>query len=183
MHISYQTVPIESDIMHGENRKSIVELRRLINKRVNDLNNEKQTIMNSCRQVIRFVHRNSLLPFNNTIFDYIELFIKEEKLKSTMNTHVNLMNKLNECLEQYKEVKKLIEGEQISESRETEVWEDVLNFNDSMEELANLPLSGSAIRLQVDFIKEKQQTIVNAKEIVFRPNIPGRYSAFIKEII
>ena len=169
MHITYEIKKrLKSEIFapHENDRTAL----RFVRKRIKDLIFEKQTIIEVCGRLSRYLRKNSLSAFNDTIFEYLEHFIREEEVKRQQGaSNETVIAGLKQSLEDYRQMRDFVDKGNRNEASEppADYWMRPSDVERLVKRLYELPLNGQKIRQQVELIEKSRKTSFESQESVF----------------
>ncbi|CAB4483553.1 unnamed protein product [Rhizophagus irregularis] len=176
MHIDYENEIIDKDIV-DENvvlqiskKRSDQETKRAIveeyQARVNQLRIEQHTINEISLKFAQFLRQNAIAAFNDASADYLDHFIKEEKIKKSADPNrydEEILNGLEATkrnyLEQIEVIKEAIKNNNPSMP--------AISPNDIAEleqQLYELPINGHTLKKIKDEAERSQTSVFNYKE-------------------
>ncbi|CAF3719844.1 unnamed protein product [Rotaria sp. Silwood1] len=177
MHITYEVRKFITNIeMNSQNK--IQSPLDGIEQRIKDLKTEQEAIIKVCTQLTQFLRVNALNPVNDDILEYIEHFIREEKLKKSAGVqNSSVIAGLEKLLVDYKcEMDILQQGMKISATTLSNNSSDATKVIEPEEifllvgTLYRLPINGTKIREQVEGLKLIQSKFSRNREHVV--NLP-----------
>lgn len=91
MHITYTTKIVETEFLSHEAQRNIrekgsvkeqkEEFLRILENKISDLERERIIIMESAAKFATFMMNNSLIPYNDSFNDYLDMLINDEQSK------------------------------------------------------------------------------------------------------
>ena len=167
MHITYQfernltRLPMNS----GGRTPTPTAILNLIDQRIFDLRKEEKAIRQICVKLSGFLKVNSIIPFNDEIIDYIQLFLDEEKDKGSA-ANQDMIRNLTQMIDDYREQLNIYTKDLPSASQDELVNpKNIEEVFDLAAELYTLPINGTFIKEQVDGIKRGKAASVDKFEI------------------
>ncbi|RIA81662.1 hypothetical protein C1645_789946 [Glomus cerebriforme] len=169
MHVTYENKYVINDIVDKNVelqitiKKTDQEIKKAIvnehQKRIDQLQQEQQKINEVSFRFAQFLRQNAIAAFNDAYADYLDLFIKEEKIKKSANPSY------------YDErILKGLETTRDSYMKQVEVIKKAIENNDSSkppippkeiaeleQQLYNLPLNGLTLK-KLKYEAERSQT-------------------------
>ncbi|CAF4802151.1 unnamed protein product [Rotaria sp. Silwood2] len=109
MHISYE---YETYITYVEiDNSNLQSVLINIDKRINDLRQEEQSILKVCNKLSQFLKQNSITPYNDDILEYIRYFVREEEMKkSAGSNNEDVIQGLKNMIKEYELEQKLFDA-------------------------------------------------------------------------
>ncbi|UJR32245.1 hypothetical protein I4U23_019711 [Adineta vaga] len=159
-HITYEYKTNRTNVKSVTTRSKRTMTMDDIDKRISDLRKEERKIQNVYKKLVRFLHVNALLSTNDDYIDYLEYFIREERMKQGAGAeNTQMIDNLQKIKDDYRKEMDLFKRtaeEQKNTANTSEVIkpEDIF---DLVNELYELPITGEQIRHQVEGIKIGQE--------------------------
>ena len=177
MHITYEYHKFMSDVQlnSGGNNQSAI---KAVEQRIKDLKFEQEQIIKVCSQLTEFLRVNALNPINDDMLEYIEHFIREERLKKSAGAHnESVIAGLEKALADYKREMDIVR--QAMKTKATTLTSDSSGSADVIKQeeiftlvgtLYRLPINGPKIQAQVNELRRIQSKFSrNREEIVNLP--------------
>lgn len=176
MHVMYELrkfmrqVVINSD--NGNVTESDIEIY------IKRLDAEKKAIIKVCSQIAYFIQKNSLIPINNDVLEYIEHFIREENQKKAAGADNDIIiAQLENLKKDYQEerecFRQAMEHNQPATSDPNSIITPEKVFS-LVKTLYELPINGRKIQSQVEHLARVQQTArYNREKTVNLPENAG----------
>ncbi|CAF4937052.1 unnamed protein product [Rotaria sp. Silwood1] len=155
-----------------------------IDKRIDDLEDEKVKIEDIYKKLSKFLHANGIISINDDILQYYKVFLKEEQLKNKFGCQNNdVIGGLEQMMQDYttemNSFKDTIRNENdSSNSKDVLVAENIFNLAGT---LYRLPINGKKIREQVDCLKISQNDISSKREVFVELPIKANSSAMMRQ--
>ena len=166
MHITYR---YETDLKHidlqsmGADPKPAA-IMELVQRRKNDLQNEEKEIRRICVTLWSFIAANSIVPFNDDLVDYMQLFLDEEKSKGRSG-NPDIIHNLQRVIDEYKaELSLYTRSTSSTNDREFVDPRKIDEIFTLVGQLFRLPINGQFIREQVEGIKRGKLHYVDRNE-------------------
>ncbi|CAF1508860.1 unnamed protein product, partial [Rotaria sp. Silwood1] len=155
-----------------------------IDKRIDDLEDEKVKIEDIYKKLSKFLHANGIISINDDILQYYKVFLKEEQLKNKFGCQNNdVIGGFEQMMQDYttemNSFKDTIRNENdSSNSKDVLVAENIFNLAGT---LYRLPINGKKIREQVDCLKISQNDISSKREVFVELPIKANSSAMMRQ--
>ncbi|CAF4614315.1 unnamed protein product, partial [Rotaria sp. Silwood2] len=186
MHISYE---YETYITYVEiDNSNLQSVLINIDKRINDLRQEEQSILKVCNKLSQFLKQNSITPYNDDILEYIRYFVREEEMKkSAGSNNEDVIQGLKNMIKEYELEQKLFDANFTRTTTSTASnfihnergVEDIFGL---VSKLYKLPINGSSIRQQVEELKAKQWVVNEKREHFVKVPINANSSTIMQQL-
>ncbi|CAF1295474.1 unnamed protein product [Adineta ricciae] len=169
MHITYvyETYNTYVKINDCTLRTAIADIDNL----VEGLQREQAAIVDICNQLIRFVRKHSMIPYNDDVIQYIRYYIREEENKYQNGANnIGVLEGLKKMVEDHEQATKLFK--ETSTNRKFSVADDLSdceNVFTLVSKLYDLPINGASIREQVERVQQHQVDATHQQEHIIKP--------------
>lgn len=134
-----------------------------INRRIDDLRNEKLQIEDIYKKLVKFLHAHAILPLNDDIIEYLKHFIREEQMKRNQT----VVQGLEKTMENYRQEIQMFK-ETLANLQDTSSVKSILKPEEIfplVETLYRLPINGAKIREQVHGLRITQGNMCADREV------------------
>ncbi|CAF3413700.1 unnamed protein product [Rotaria socialis] len=150
--------------LNGNNDNSSISTA--IQEYINELKEEQKTIDNLYMPLSKFLHVHAIHPCSDDIIDYLQLFIREEKIKGELGIeNKDVINNLTAIFEAYQA--DIGTFQSTSTEKHAEKAAEILKPDEVFLQvglLSRLQISGRRIRDQVDLLKHLEDEGVKQRE-------------------
>ena len=141
---------------------------REIDERITNLRREAEIIQDVYKQMAAFYHANALLPCNDGLIEYLQLFVEEERAKHFEGAdNVNIIENLEQMKESLKQQINLLKNASTEAKTNVDQRENIVKLEDIfvlLEQLYVLPITGQQIREQMEGIEVAVDMANNKRE-------------------
>ena len=161
MHITYELRKSMRLILINDKDEKITD--SAIDIFIKKLDAEKKAIIKVCSQIAYFIQKNSLVPINNDVLEYIDHFIREEQQKKAAGAiNDDIITELENLKKDYQEEKDCFKAAMENSQSATSDPNNVITPQKVfmlVETLYNLPINGRKIKSQVEHLERVQQKV------------------------
>lgn len=169
MHVTYrletETRPL-SQRLSGATDRTPASIIILIDQRITALRQESDKIRELCVKLSVFIKKNSIISFNDDIFEYLKLMLREKQQEERNAENRSAITNIEEMMARYE--KELALYDVNTNHAEINVQVDISEleqFFDFAAELFQLPISGEMIQQQINQIKQARANLTPTQEI------------------
>ena len=168
MHVTYEIRKFMTTVDLRANRNPGRAAVVLIEKYITDLQEEEKAIVQVCASLSHFLRVNALNPINDDIFEYLEHFLREERMKRAAGaTNESVVAGLEQLLVDYQCENKLIDAVMKIDAGEIGKPPTLQAIRLQVTRLYRLPINGMRIEEQVKqlihvenrFHRDREQTV------------------------
>jgi hypothetical protein len=166
MHVTYEFKKRLTYFEMDEERTSRPSERKLsrIDRRICQLKEEQEIIRHICAKLTIFLRTNSINPTNDTVIEYINLFIREEKEKRNAgDDNEQMIRGLENMIKEYQDEIKLFQShvDNKADKRDVPTIDDIFVFKC---QLCELHITGKYVEQQIESLNLNQINMIEQRE-------------------